>query len=54
MKVVLRHQELVKSSLSTSADEVDNLVSNNTSPTSGKGNLLRDIVDCSVGAQFVI
>ena len=54
MKVVLRHQELVKSSLSTCADEVDNLVSNNTSPTSGKGNLLRDIVDCSVGAQFVI
>ena len=54
VKIVLRHQELVKSSLSTCADEVDNLVSNNTSPTSGKGNLLRDIVDCSVGAQFVI
>ena len=46
VKVVLRHQKLVKSSLSTCADEVDNLVSNNTSTTSGKGNLLRGIVDC--------
>ena len=51
--MVLRHQELVKSSLSTCADEVDNLVSNNTSPTSGKGNLLRGIVDCSGVAQFL-
>ena len=54
VKVVLRHQELVKSSLSTCADEVDNLVSNNTSPTSGKGNLLRGIVDCAGAAQFVV
>ena len=51
VKVVLRHQELVKSSLSTCADEVDNLVSNNTSP-SGKGNLSRGIVDCWGAARY--